>query len=417
MLDWDSLHIATGSKTLGLGEISDKLTYDWEKDLQMSRAFEIPDSEPNSLTDQQLAEERCKQFEDQFMVPEPPSLSGIIDSTISNPPQKSISDREENCVEDDMSSLSPISDIEVSNAPQKHEYGKERVKRNGNIYDRLYNVCLTGELHTMKDILEKHNTLLQDEDGQTPLYAACLGDHAEVVKLLIGFGYDANHQDKEGKTPLHTLFENHAPHLAQTLITQFKADIEIRDKQNWTPLHTAIDRGYFSYSQELLEKFLHKDVGTEVSWLQLHAAFFKENTQYVLFLLNANTDVNHVSSAGYTPLHIAATKSNIELVTLLLDQNVDVNYETIDHQTALHIAVDKGKDAIIQKLLAQKADPSLKDVRGNTSLHLAVQLKQETEPKLVKLSPSRAPYRACSAQTVQAIIEHGADVNAMNNRG
>ena len=84
--------------------------------------------------------------------------------------------------------------------------------------------------------------------------------------------------------------------------------------------------------------------------------------------------------------------------------------------------MDKGEDAIIQKLLAEKADPSLKDVLGNTSLHVAVQLKQERKPWLVKTrapytSPSLAPYRACSSQTVRAIIDHGADVNAVNNRG
>ena len=244
----------------------------------------------------------------------------------------------------------------------------------------------------------------------------------EIIKVLIGGGHDVNHRDNEGKTVLHVAFENHMPDLAQTLITQFSANIEIRDTQNWTPLHTAIDRGYFSYSKLLSEKFLHQDVGTEISWIQLHAACFQENTEDVLFLLRANTDINHVSSSVYTPLHIAVTKSNADLITLLLDQNINVNSVTTDGKTPLHIAVDKGEDQIIQKLLAQKADPSLKDVLGNTSLHLAVQLKQETKPWLIRTRVSYAisylaPDRPCSAQTVQAIIKHGADVNAENNRG
>ena len=373
--------IAIGGQTPDSCEMpdDDNLTYDWEdcETRKKIKAFPISDYGTNS--DQSSIEYP--------LVPEPPSLSGIIDSTIGIPQPRTLSDVEENY--DDMSSLSHVNDIEVCDAPQKHEYAKERVERKGNIYDKLYNACLKGEVSTTKDILKKHSALMQDEDGQTPLYAACIGDHVEIVKLLSVFGYDVNHQDHEGKTPLHTIFERHAPDLAQTLITQFNANTEIRDKQNWTPLHTAIDRGYSSYSQELLEKFLHKDVGTEVGWLQLHAAFFKENTQDVKFLLDASADVNHASSAGYTPLHIAVAKGNIDLVTLLLNQNVDVNYETTDHQTPLHVAVDKGEDAIIQKLLAHKADPTLKDVRGNTSLHLAVQVKQETKPSVVTVSPSR----------------------------
>ena len=417
--------MVTDSDMSGLGKMSDKLTYDWGKDMQMSRVFEIPDSELNSLTDQQLAEERYKQFEDQFMVPEPPSLSGIVDSTANFkiPPPRTLSDVEEKYVMDDMSSLTNDSQIRVSNAPKPHDFAKERREREGNTYDKLYNSALKGQLTTVKDILKNHNgTLEPDENGQTSLYAACIGNHPDIVSMFIDAGYDVNHQDNDGKTPLHIAFENHAPELAQTLITQFKASTEIRDKQNWTPFHTAIDRGYFCYSQELSEKFLHEDVGTRISWIQLQAASFQENTQDVRFLLDANTDVNHRSSAVYTALHIGVNKSNIDLVTLLLDQNLNVNSVTIDGKTALHIAVDKGEDAIIQKLLAKKADPSLKDVLGNTSLHIAVQLKQETKPWLVNtrpsyMSPSLAPYHVCSEHTVRAIIDHGANVNAVNNRG
>ena len=72
-------HMEADSDMLGLGEMSDKLTHDWGKDLQKSHDFDIPaDSEPNSLTDQQLAEERYKQFEDQFMVPEPPHCPVLL---------------------------------------------------------------------------------------------------------------------------------------------------------------------------------------------------------------------------------------------------------------------------------------------------------------------------------------------------
>ena len=289
---------------------NENLTFDWEncETLRIVRAFPISDygtkSDDKSSND--------------FLVPTPLSQSEIIDSTIPNPQPRTLSDVEENFIDDDMSSLTNISNIEVSNAPRKHEFAKESVEREGSIYDKLYNAALKGELNIVKDILEKLDTMLvPDENGQTSLYAACIENHLEIVNLLIDSGYDVNHQDKEGKTPLHITFENHAPDLAQTLVTEFKADTEIRDKQNWTSLHTAIDRGYSSYSHELSQRFLHQDVGTEVSWIQLHAALFEENKQDVQFLLDAGTDVNHVSSAGHTPLHIAVTKSNIDLVTLL----------------------------------------------------------------------------------------------------
>ena len=267
---------------------------------------------------------------------------------------------------------------------------------------------------------------ISDEDGQTPLHAACLGNHQEIISILIDSGYDVNHQDNEGKTPLHITFENNEPDLAETLISQFHADTEIRDINYWTPLHTAIDRGFYTYSEQLSEKFLQQDVDSEVRWIQLHAACAQENTQNVRILLDARADVNRASSAGHTPLHIAFTKSNIDIVTLLLDQNADVNSMNSCHQTPLHIAVNTGEEPIIQNLLSWKADPALNDEVGNTSLHLAVKSELASKPGFLKAgacvtvsdwSLFPAPYSPCHIQLVQAIIDHGADMNAVNRRG
>ena len=387
----------------------DKLSYDWEKTLQISRAFKIP------YTDWEI-----DSVEDDFMVPEPPSLSGIIDGTTNKSSSSKTTDKEEKYIDDDISTISNISDVKVSNASRKHTFGKERVERTGNIYDKLYNACLKGQISIINDILKQcTTTLMPDEDERTPLYAACIGDHPEVVNLLVDAGYDVNHQDVNGKTPLHIAFENHAPYLAEALRTKFYANIEIRDKQNWTPLHTAIDRGYYSYSRQLAQ-FLCQDVGTEVSWIQLQAACYDENTKYVKFLLDAKTNVNRNSSAGHTPLHIAVKKSNINIINLLLDQNVDIDNKTIDCKTPLHIAVENGEETIIRTLLALEADTNVKDALGNTSLHLAVKIEHETR-RLVKVgassqTPFLKPYRVCSAETVQAIIKYGTDVNAVSNR-
>ena len=66
----------------------DNLTFDWEdcETLQIVRAFPISDY--GTKSDNQSST-------NDFLVPEPPSLSGIIDSTINNPPQRTISDVDE----------------------------------------------------------------------------------------------------------------------------------------------------------------------------------------------------------------------------------------------------------------------------------------------------------------------------------
>ena len=405
------LSMATGYQPYQSENATEKLPYDWEMDevLQMAKAFRISSDE----------ESEDSYTSDDFLVPEPPSISWILEGTSYTSSSKTTTSVEENYIEDDLSSLT-ISDIRVSNVPQKHEFAKERVEKEGNVYDKFYNACLKGQVSIVKDILETHNgTLAPDEYGQTSLYAACLGNHQNIIKLLISFGYDVNHQDNEGKTPLHRAFENQDLDLAKFLITELSASTEVRDAQNWTPLHTAVDRGYLDFSQDVNHKFLNQDVNSEVRWIQLHAACFEGRTHDVQVLLDANTDVNRVSSAGYTPLHIAVTKNNTDLVCLLIDQNADVNSMTSRRLAPLHVAAENCNDAIIQKLLAMKANPNLKDALGNTSLHLSVRLIQETKPKLLKVefyADKSAIYRAYSVQTVQALIGCGVDVNAVNKR-
>ena len=390
----------------------EELSYDWEtsETLQMAKAYRISGDEESS----------DGYNSGDFLVPEPPSVSGIMEGTSYTSSSKTTTYVDENYIMDDMSSLTDISCIKVSTETQ-HQFAKERVEREGNIYDKLYNACLKGQVSIVKNILETHNvTLKSDEHGQTPLYAACIGHHVDIIKLLLDFGNDVNHQDNEGKTPLHRTFENHDPDLAKILITELNASTEVRDAQNWTPLHTAVDRGYLDFSHDVNRKFFHQDVDSEVRWIQLHAACFEGKPHDVQVLLDGNTDVNRVSSAGYTPLHIAVTTNNIDLVSLLMDQNADVNSMTSRRQAPLHVAAENCNDAIIQKLLAMKADPNLEDALGNTSLHLSVQLKQETKPKWLQVGTSTNKsaiyYRACSVQTVQALIGCGVEVNAVNNR-
>ena len=87
---------------------------------------------------------------------------------------------------DEMSSLTDISSIRGSKTPPKHDFAKERVEREGNMYDELYNACLKGQVSVISDILQNHDTpLLPDEHGQTPLYAACIGNHIDVINISL----------------------------------------------------------------------------------------------------------------------------------------------------------------------------------------------------------------------------------------
>ena len=83
--------MATGYQGLDLNDVceDDNVTYDWEEceTLQIVRAFSISDYG----TEYQLNQPSIEYP----LVSEPPTLSEIIDSTISNPQPRTISDVEE----------------------------------------------------------------------------------------------------------------------------------------------------------------------------------------------------------------------------------------------------------------------------------------------------------------------------------
>ena len=387
------------------------------------------------------------------------SVSAIASTSRQNdPPRSTTAPVAEKYVEDYTISVpSDISDIHIESGYSTHRFEKEgtkgkqhysrakdtlevssiskptlKIERQDNIYDKLYNACIKGQLNIVKDILEIHyETLTPDDCGQTPLFAACMGNQLEIVRYLINYGYDVNHQDNEGKTPLHLVLECYELGLANVLMTVFKANVTLRDMQNWTPLHTALDRGYYSVSHRLSLLFLQQDAGTDVSWIQLHAACYENNLQRVQFLLDTKADVNHTSFRGLTPLHVAVVKRNVALVTLLLDHNANVNSADYKCLSPLHIAIHKGANAMVQLLLKYKADVNHQDADGDTSLLLAVHKRQETMiPMLLEAgadvnaqdqdgdtSLHLIILKTFSVQTMYLLIDHGANVEAMNNKG
>jgi ankyrin repeat protein len=104
----------------------------------------------------------------------------------------------------------------------------------------LLNASYKGELATIKEILKTNPPKdVRDEYGATALHDAMFQENAEVIKLLIEYGYDVNDiGPRNGYTPLHYAVWADNAAAARLLLTH-GANKNIKGKDGLTPLAKA----------------------------------------------------------------------------------------------------------------------------------------------------------------------------------
>ncbi|KAH8985320.1 ankyrin repeat-containing domain protein [Lactarius akahatsu] len=128
------------------------------------------------------------------------------------------------------------------------------------------------------------------KDDRTPLHKASEGGHADVARLLIQHGADAN-------THLQMLLilasSSESVETVQLLVG-LGADVNAQDVGRSTPLNVASSKG---------------------------------NAETVQLLIKLGADVNAQDRSHSTPLHLASSRtwSNAEILQLLIERGADVN--------------------------------------------------------------------------------------------
>ena len=200
------------------------------------------------------------------------------------------------------------------------------------------------------------------KENVTALMTACSNGNAGAIYILLNAGADPNIADIDGNTCLHYIADEDCSRVALQAIIGHGADVNTTNKENVTALMTACQVG---------------------------------NTGAVNILLNAGADPNSADVYGRTWIHHAILANSKELLQAVIDNGADVNATNKKNVTALMIASRRGNTDAVNELLNAGADPTIKDRLGATCIHHAV-------------------GEGCSKKFLQAIIDHGVDVNATN---
>lgn len=234
----------------------------------------------------------------------------------------------------------------------------------------LYLAVNRNDLETAQKILKAGaKPDYVDDYGETELFKAIKNDHVEMIKLLIRYGANVNHQSVNGSTPLIIFLNSDSKNqeIIDLLISN-GADVSLTDNVNGCDaLIYAIQNLSVTNLNSILSRV--SDINAERDGeVPLSYAIHANNLLAIQLLLNHPTiDVNRTNIAGVTPLGAALLKNNIDVVKQLIEKNADVNGKS-EGYTPIQIAMVLKNIPLIQILLENGADLTCTDNDGASAI-------------------------------------------------
>lgn len=227
---------------------------------------------------------------------------------------------------------------------------------------------------------------------------------AKAIKLLLEHGADPNTRNREGKLPLHCVFNNSDSvfcHKVTELLLNYNASPDAEDNQGKTLL------------RYLLEDSIHDRV--EIARLLLERS--------------ANLYINKY---GKPLLYKAYSEKRDDIVKLLLEHGADPNVQNEHGEFLLYKACSERRDSIVRLLLEHNADPNIKDQKGRTPLSFVFEDRylRESNVGIVELlleydaSPDVKDQEGKSLfyyiidryKVVELLLDKGVDPNIQDDR-
>ncbi|KLU88296.1 hypothetical protein MAPG_07283 [Magnaporthiopsis poae ATCC 64411] len=299
------------------------------------------------------------------------------------------------------------------------------------------------------------DTLREDSSKWIALHWATMGGYAELTRVLLSLtpGPERAHRNRA----LMLAAEAGRIGIIRMLLdddSSESAGVDGRDEEGKTPVTFSVSLGYVEAVRVFLEK------GADVNALDadqnapLHWAI--AGVSMTRLLLGNGARVNAKNDLGKTALHWAVREGREEVAKVLIEAGADVKVADKNNFTPLHSASLVGLEGIARLLLANGARVDVKDVDGWTPLHCAVLRKHDTVVDLLMAQNNDGPqivtqmtellqdgalqamwddtaqaksegstvvsglrYAAATrdAEMVLALLENGADIDAMDDVG
>jgi len=282
-----------------------------------------------------------------------------------------------------------------------------------------------------------------DADGDPPVLVACVADHPECCRLLLGAKADANTTKDDGTTLLNAAAHGGSTECVQLLLEHGAAQtINKMDRIGTHAMHWACQDAYPKILELLCKAKADVENKNGKGGSPLLLALTYEEVrkdvklECVRILIEHKVDVNAIDPRdGESPLGFVSKKGSIEAAALLLKAGATATIGHKDHRGAhpMHWACQEANPPLLKLLIEAKGNVEQPNGKGGTPLMLATcdpgprnveclrmllkakadpnQLDHDGDPAII-----RTMIRDDEAQSA-ALLEAGARANATDHHG
>lgn len=264
-------------------------------------------------------------------------------------------------------------------------------------------VCRVGDNRQLEKLVAKHPSIVHlkfpmNSDHCTLLYQASFLGHTDCMNTLIRAGADVD---------------------------------RVVTSENLSALHAAARNGHSSCVIALINAGANLELTTATSHsTALCLACKLGNADCVKALLAARANIEAREIDGARPLHMAALKGHSVCLVMLIKAKADLNARFADGATPLMLSVLKGNTLCTEALMVAGADPEIStQIAGLLPLRVALTMGHvDCALALIEFGAAVNTdlnyypllFRAVSLGStacVQALIKHGAHLEATDGRG